>query len=170
MTITTIATEAVMITDVNGLDPIHVFWVDGEPGRGYVTIICFGAAWTAYFGAMGGNTIRQFFARADTDYLVGKMGVGPHLKQSKRNDAYLAKIIDAVKAYLAVGDTGIQSAAQHKARHEELHRNLDELVADWIQHSDGLNLPSKSSIFELIQWSHAQMVNPTGEGIDEQEG
>jgi hypothetical protein len=31
--------------------------------------------------------------------MVSKMGVGPHLKQLKRHDAYLSKIIDAVKAY-----------------------------------------------------------------------
>jgi hypothetical protein len=99
MIITTVATEAVRITDVAGLDSIHVFWVDVEPGKGYVTIICYGAAWTAYFGAMGGKTIRQFFAMADTDYTVSKMGIGPHLKQTKRDDAYLSKIIDAVKAY-----------------------------------------------------------------------
>lgn len=93
--------ECLKIEPDSSLDTIHVFWLDVEPGKGYVTIICFGQAWTAYFGGMGDRTIRQFFARADTDYMVTKMGIAPHLKQSKRNDAYLGRIIDAVRRNLA---------------------------------------------------------------------
>lgn len=53
---------------------------------------------------------------------------------------------------------------EHKARHEELHRALDELVADFIeQKPNGEYLPSKVSIMKLIEWSHSQTLNPTGE-------
>ena len=46
----------------------------------------------------------------------------------------------------------------HKARHIELHRCLDELLADWIQHTG--KLPSKSTVLDLMEWSHKQTVEP----------
>lgn len=47
---------------------------------------------------------------------------------------------------------------EHKKRHAELHKALDELLADWIGATEGM--PSKSSILELVKWSHAQTENP----------
>ncbi len=47
----------------------------------------------------------------------------------------------------------------HKQRHILLHRYLDELVADWITHTEGL--PSRSTIFELMQWANCQTYDPT---------
>lgn len=92
------------ITDAKALDPIHVFWLDVAPGAGYVTIICYGLAWTAYFGAMDGRTIREFFADCDTGYLLSALGIRPmHLKNNKRNEAYLGRIIDAVKEAVKKG-------------------------------------------------------------------
>ena len=71
-----IAVEAYQITDVPpSLDDISVFWQDIGPSRGSVTIICYGAAWTCYFGGMGNRTIREFFKEADTSYLVSKLGI-----------------------------------------------------------------------------------------------
>jgi hypothetical protein len=51
---------------------------------------------------------------------------------------------------------------EHRARHVELHRALDELFADYISHQ-----PLTSSgflqrpIHDLIKWSHEQSLNPT---------
>jgi len=100
MTTTPIPVEAILITGAHGLDPIHVYWQNVEPGKGYVTITCFGSTWTAYFGGMNGMTIQEFFAEVDVGYLVGKMGITPQLKSTKRDDAYLGKIIRAVKEFL----------------------------------------------------------------------
>lgn len=54
--------------------------------------------------------------------------------------------------------------AEHIARHKELHRALDELVADWIGCGETMaerpRLPSKWTIMELIQWSHQQTIDP----------
>lgn len=47
----------------------------------------------------------------------------------------------------------------HKAQHEELHRKLDELVADFITHTG--KLPSRTNLFDLIKWSADQAKNPT---------
>jgi hypothetical protein len=92
---------AMDIVGAPALDPIRVFWWDAAPGVGSVTITCYGAAWTAFFGAMPAETIREFFATANTDYLVTKLGITPHLYQRKRDHQYLARIIDAIKATLA---------------------------------------------------------------------
>lgn len=48
---------------------------------------------------------------------------------------------------------------EHIARHIDLHRKLDELIADWIGHTQ--NLPSKSTVMELMAWSHSQTIDPT---------
>ena len=80
------------------LDAIHVFFIDRSSGVGYVTIICFGQAWTAFFGAMNGKTIREFFCGCDVEYLTGKMS---RSKEGKADRKYLAKIIGAAKAALA---------------------------------------------------------------------
>ena len=111
-----IAVEAYQITDVPpSLDDISVFWQDIGPSRGSVTIICYGAAWTCYFGGMGNRTIREFFKEADTSYLisllalqrlassVSKLGITPQLKARKTDHAYLGRIIDAIKASAEAG-------------------------------------------------------------------
>lgn len=47
---------------------------------------------------------------------------------------------------------------EHKKRHEELHRALDELLADFIDHTG--KLPSTATVMELVQWSHTQLTDP----------
>ena len=46
----------------------------------------------------------------------------------------------------------------HKRRHVFLHRMLDELLADWIEHTEGR--PSEMDRFLI--WSCEQTKNPTG--------
>jgi hypothetical protein len=48
---------------------------------------------------------------------------------------------------------------QHKNIHIELHKKLDELVADYIAQTGGL--PSRHTIFDLMKWSHEQTQLPT---------
>lgn len=52
---------------------------------------------------------------------------------------------------------------QHKQRHIELHKALDELAADWLDHqsSNSLRMFSNTTIAELMEWSHEQTINPT---------
>jgi hypothetical protein len=47
---------------------------------------------------------------------------------------------------------------EHIARHKELHRMLDELVADFISCTG--KMPSKSTVMELMEWSCAQTTDP----------
>jgi len=50
---------------------------------------------------------------------------------------------------------------EHIQRHKDLHKSLDELVADLIRHTE--KLPSKTTIHELMQWSNSQTEDPTEE-------
>jgi len=47
---------------------------------------------------------------------------------------------------------------EHKRIHKELHAALDQLVADWISQTG--KYPSKSTVLELMEWSHQQTINP----------
>jgi hypothetical protein len=47
---------------------------------------------------------------------------------------------------------------EHIKRHSELHRALDELLADFIG-STGF-LPSQSTIMDLVEWSYRQTTEP----------
>jgi hypothetical protein len=99
-------TEAIHIAETPGLDPIMVYFTNFEPGKGMVTLVCFGNAWSAYFGGMGtgeGEGIREFFLGAGTSYLVNKLGISQVLKQAKHYGKYLGRVIDAVKAELGQG-------------------------------------------------------------------
>lgn len=48
---------------------------------------------------------------------------------------------------------------KHRKRHEVLHKNLDELIADFLTNTK--KLPSQSTVMELLQWSFEQTKNPT---------
>lgn len=100
----TITVEAIEIPAAGPLDAIQVYWRDVGVGQGYVTITCWGSAWTCYFGGMNGRTIREFFAECDTSYLVNKLGITQHLKQRKSDHDYLGRIIEAIQASLARAD------------------------------------------------------------------
>ncbi len=45
--------------------------------------------------------------------------------------------------------------AEHLKKHKELHRALDELLTDFIQHTE--KLPSKTTLMEFLQWSGNQI-------------
>lgn len=47
---------------------------------------------------------------------------------------------------------------EHKKWHQEKHYQLDCLVADWIENTG--HLPSKATVFELMEWSNKQTQNP----------
>jgi hypothetical protein len=97
--------ECFEVSGLAGIDPVTVYFQDFGQARGRVVLECYGSAWSAYFGAMGGDsTIRSFFLSSDTDYLVCKLGnhvQWQSVKQRKRDDAYLRRVIEAAKLGLA---------------------------------------------------------------------
>lgn len=51
--------DGVMPPNRGNLDPVTLHLRD-LGGRGHVVVECFGAAWSCYFGAIGGGTLRRF--------------------------------------------------------------------------------------------------------------
>lgn len=47
---------------------------------------------------------------------------------------------------------------EHKQRHVELHKAIDELSADYILHNPTAHLAG--SILDLIEWSYGQTKDP----------
>jgi len=43
---------------------------------------------------------------------------------------------------------------EHIERHKVLHKELDELIADFMQNTN--NMPSQTTILELMRWSFEQ--------------
>ena len=82
------------------LDPIYVYWLNYELGKGHVTITCYGSAWTAYFNAMGQRTIQQFFKEVDVSYIVGRLMDAMYQKHTKAHEKYLERIVRAIKEHL----------------------------------------------------------------------
>ena len=50
---------------------------------------------------------------------------------------------------------------EHIQRHKELHKHFDELLADYLRHTN--KLPSEMNVLELMTWSYEQTKNPTEE-------
>ena len=51
------------------------------------------------------------------------------------------------------------SREDHIKRHKELHKSLDELVADFIDHTK--QMPSQITLMEFMNWSCDQTISPT---------
>lgn len=76
MKITESTAKKLSVRDIDGLDNLTVFIENFGVDRGQITIVCFGEAWSNYWGAMGEDDIEQFFIRASEDYLVKKLSSG----------------------------------------------------------------------------------------------
>lgn len=108
MTKERISVYAFEIRDVAGLDPVRVVLQDVAPGQGRIIIECYGEAWSAYWGAMGDQCVAAFIAKADSDYLMrrlwpAKVSIRSE-KALEKAEAYLLRIVEAVKAALAAGE------------------------------------------------------------------
>ena len=80
------------------LDPITVILQDMD-GRGRIIVECYGSAWSAYFGSIGRETLREFIATSDKYYLATKLQIsGRHMtrKGDRLEQAYLQDIASAI--------------------------------------------------------------------------
>lgn len=110
------------ISDVPHLDPINVIFEDYGPQRGKVTIEVCGDAWSYFWGAMGeGYTIKSFFLKASSDYIVCKLSIG--IKPTIDDDSQEALILAAKKDILKQRRRGDYS--KYLAR--ELWNCLDQI-------------------------------------------
>ncbi|ECD3753445.1 hypothetical protein E0S44_14755 [Salmonella enterica subsp. enterica serovar Orion] len=75
MTVEKINVLSFIITGAERLDPVRVMIENYEPGKGRITITCYGKAWTAAWFAMGGDTVQEIIK----------------LRRQKEIDAYKAR-------------------------------------------------------------------------------
>lgn len=87
------------------LDPITVTLRDFG-GSGQIIVECFGAAWSQWFGAIGGNkTLREFIASCDEYYLGQKLASCTARRTTKREEAWVCDIARAVIAAIQKDQT-----------------------------------------------------------------
>ena len=92
--------DAMQITGAPALDTINVYWEDFGERRGQVTITCWGEAWTCYWGSMPENTVREFFLKANDEYIANRLQGSQFQKRTARHTTYLKRIVRAIKAEL----------------------------------------------------------------------
>lgn len=80
------------------LDPITYVLQDFGPGQGKLIIECYGQAWSAFWGAMGKRSLRDFLKDCDVPYITNCLLRGAYLKQNKLHAAYLQRIVLVVQA------------------------------------------------------------------------
>ena len=80
---------AFTITGAERLDPVRVMIENYEPGKGRITITCYGAAWAGAWFAMGGDSVQEFIKRVSNDYLIGCLDPQMQSTVDDDNDANL---------------------------------------------------------------------------------
>ncbi len=99
---------------IHDLDPVTAFLENFEPGRGQLTLVCWGRAWTHFWGAMGnGSTLAAFLAKASTGYLVDKLMLTRDVmlkSAERREERWLTQIVEALKVELARAQSTPQPA------------------------------------------------------------
>ena len=101
--------ECFEIRNVPALDPVAVYVRDMGMQRGHITVTCFGAAWTAYFGAMGCDSVEEFISKVSGEYLCNK--TAPPSNQTKAQEKYRRRVKDAVIEAIAARQKANQVTA-----------------------------------------------------------
>lgn len=92
---------ALRITEAPALDPIIVIFQDIGPGQGRLIVECFGSAWATYWGGMGDRTVKEFIRSCNSDYIANRLWPEKQ-RRTKAGYAYLMRIVDAVRAAIAL--------------------------------------------------------------------
>lgn len=98
MRIEKVEAETFTIFDAPKLDPVTVILQD-MGGSGRLIIECFGSAWSGYWGAIGGCTLKEFLSGCHPEYLAGKM-YPTDRRLPKHEKAYLLRIMEDVHSAL----------------------------------------------------------------------
>lgn len=79
------------------LDPIRAYFDDIGPGYGQLTLVCYGKAWSAYFGGTGADSVQDFVMKVSKDYLVSKLYNEQFSRTTKKEIEYLGRVVQAVQ-------------------------------------------------------------------------
>lgn len=77
MIVEDVTTIKVVRITPEGRDPITVTIDDFSPGKGQLSLSCFGLGWAHHWNAIGQRGLVQFILACDNDYLAGKLHHGP---------------------------------------------------------------------------------------------
>ena len=106
--ITPVSVSGLEIEGGDRLDPVTVYFRDIGPREGQVVVICYGRAWSAFWGGMADKTVREFVASLDSYYLASKLATG---RESKKDYDYISRIaatvIQATRESLANEPKGV---------------------------------------------------------------
>ena len=73
-----------VITGAERLDPVRVMIENYEPGKGRITITCYGKAWTAAWITMCGEDVQTFIKLVSNDDLIDNFE--PQLRSTVADD------------------------------------------------------------------------------------
>lgn len=110
MRVEAIKVEALTIFDAPTLDPVTVILQDVARNHGRLIIECYGKAWSAYWGAMGERSLREFVCGCHADYIANRLIEGGFKHRSKK-DQYVLRIVVAVQEALR---SSSPTPAEHK--------------------------------------------------------
>ncbi len=118
--------DTLRITEVRGLDPITVMLENFEPGKGKITIECFGESWSASWGAMSGDTVQQFVCRTDDHYLA---------KNLSNINSSIIDVEASIKALKGIVDQQVKDQDITRSYASFLKDDIDnfETPMQWIQ-------------------------------------
>lgn len=100
MIITKKDVTCIVIEGAPALDPVQVFFDNHEPGKGRLTINCYSSSWTAYWGAMSGDSLQQFIRRSDIGYIADRLMCAQVQNRSKAHKNYILRIVKSLKYVL----------------------------------------------------------------------
>lgn len=144
------------IVGVSNLDPITVFLEDLEPGKGKITITCFGESWTAQWGAMReGLTVAQFASRQSLDYIISCFD--NNLSWEQYSPAQLMK--EARKAIICHRKNRVYSKKIARILFEEA-RDLQQVPSMQEVHIDHSDFMYEVFGEEWWEWVHPVESNP----------
>lgn len=63
-------TVKLTLSDLDRLDPVTIFLEDFSIGQGRITIVCYGKAWSSYWGGMGNRSLIEFVLSCDEHYIA----------------------------------------------------------------------------------------------------
>lgn len=102
-------TASFTIFDADTLDPVTVFLQDFGGGSGRLVVECWCTAWSAYWGAMGSASVREFVLEAHPEYIATRM-LPQDRKRLKRDEAYLLRIVKVVQQAMRDGAGKVAAA------------------------------------------------------------
>lgn len=81
------------LSEIEGLDPVHVYLEDVGPRHGRLTIVCWDEAWTTYWGGMGDQSLAEFLVSVNVGYIANRLSSIDRSVPAEEDPAEAAKLV-----------------------------------------------------------------------------